>query len=242
MSQSGKSVKFNCSGLSGEYVKYITREITGDHLREIVSLDGDILLFDLTRDIHMGVMKIAVDRFISNPWDARGIVDGLPVDMDFDDEKVRNIFGYGGDGFFSWHENHDAFMDLWKNHYSRFIELIRQKYPTFRLIKFYFTNRLVGENDILFSDGLREFAINNVLRKMYEFSDSLGVDSIDVDEKYFLSDEDGLMAWGGPNNTHYIDETYALIVDGVNQSIMGGEAKWWSTSYVSSLRQSKLGS
>lgn len=221
MSQNEGHIKLDSSELSGDYVKYLTGEITGDHLRDIVNIDSDALIFDFTRDIHMGVMQIEPGRFISNPIDSRGIVEGLPSDTNFDEIKLRKIFGYQGDGIFSWNENSELFLDLWKHHYIKFIEAVQKNYKSIRLVKLYFTDRKLGETETVFGDGTTFPTINNILREMYAFSDRIGVESVSINEKYYISDLGNEVPAGGPEPTHYINETYAMLVEEISASLLG---------------------
>lgn len=96
----------------------VRTEFDRSFLAEVVALQPDILVLDFFGDVHFGVLRTEDGRYVTdNRW------------------KIRPTTWYhaqrdaGGITPVTWIQDRDAYLELWRDAFDRFIALIRAELP-----------------------------------------------------------------------------------------------------------------
>lgn len=219
MAPSGYRLEPMGDAFPAEFRKYWQDDFRKYHLDEIVNSDANVLAFDVTRDIFGASIRLPNGSFVLDPLslgNIMGPLDGLTR------EDVTAVIGR--DYTSLWYFD-DEFLSIWSQSFRSFMEAVSERFDLVILNKIYFTNRLAGSHHPTFCPQSDMDGPNFVLDQLYdEAARYRNVVVNKINNRYFLTGQD--VSWGGPNLTHFVDETLCLFAENLRGMLLG-------SSYVS---------
>ncbi|WP_157235118.1 DUF6270 domain-containing protein [Methylosinus sp. LW4] len=199
--------RFSC--LPPQFLTYLVNDAKKLHLPNLLEIDAELLIFDITRDLRTGVIALSETQFVIDPLEGVNIIEGLTPET-MNEEVFDKIFK-GGERI-SFHANWARFFPLWKRAFARSIEILSRKFSRLVLLEHYFTCKVNGVPYTYdFAPGAAETA-NIALEKMYDFARSFDcVSFVSLPRKLFITGRE--VPWGGPSDTHYLPEVYLLYAE-----------------------------
>ncbi|TDX62230.1 hypothetical protein EDE12_111137 [Methylosinus sp. sav-2] len=199
--------RFSC--LPPEFLTYLVNDAKKLHLPNLLEMDAELLIFDLTRDLRSGVVALSETQFVIDPLEGVHILEGLTPET-MNQDVFDKVFK-GGERI-SFHANWARFFPLWKRAFARSIEILSRKFSRLVLLEHYFTCKVNGVPYTYdFAPGAAEMA-NVALEKMYDFARSFdNISFISLPRKLFITGREA--PWGGPSDTHYLPEVYLLYAE-----------------------------
>jgi hypothetical protein len=209
-----------------EYDRWNVRtEFDRSFLAELVALRPELLVLDFFGDVHFGVVRMDDGRYVTdNRWKIR------PTTWYRDANEAGSITPIG------WRDDHDAYLELWRDAFDRFIALVRAELPGTTVV----LHRGRNTNAVRLPDGstiklqanrsVAPLPVQRANRLWAELDDyaSSRVDRV-IDlraRRYPTYDEH---PWG-PFYVHYVPEYYTSFLDwltDIDDAERGGlQARW----------------
>ena len=211
MSEAVTRSRYKLHDMPIEFVNYFVNDYAKLHRSEIENQQGkNAIVFDITRDLFTGVVKIADESYVMNAAEAVGIVDGLTEDS-MSMEKVKSIIR-SDLKVYGLNQDKDEFFELWKIYFQKLIDFLRSNFDQVIMLKLFFTDKMVsGAVNADLSEGAAK--ANPLLERMYQYAEELNVTTVELEREAYVTGH--YVSWGGPSLTHYVSETTTRLADAV---------------------------
>jgi Family of unknown function (DUF6270) len=197
-----------------DFAGYWLDDFSKHHRDEAFGSDGDILVFDITRDIFCTVLELEDFCYVLDPMSVKDL-------MWYGDSLSHEIINAAiGKAPRRINSLDAGYFEIWKYYFDAFVKSAR-RFDKLILNKLYFTNRLALQEHAQFGDIVYVEKVNAFLDNAYEYIektyDNIHINSI---SRHFMM-SGAEVPWGGPTHTHYISEAIALLSENLRSIIMG---------------------
>lgn len=205
---------------SEEFGRYWHDDFNKSHLDNLKEMDGNVLLFDILRDIWTGVIR-KNNTYVMDPVDGLHFVANIPLDQipEEADSQLR-----AGDQVYNY--KHEDFLDIWKEHVDTFVDVARENFEHVILNKHYLaTHRatngkklVVGKFANIDSDDFSD--VNNLLEEMYSYLSTFEFVRINTISRSLMLTGRHVPLFG-PFPTHFVPEANALFAENLRSYLLG---------------------
>jgi len=205
---------------SEEFARYWHDDFNKSHLDNLKEIDGNVLLFDVLRDIWTGVIR-KNNTYVMDPVDGLHFVANIPIhEVPAEaDSQLR-----AGDQVYNY--KHEDFLDLWKEHVDTFVEIASSKFEHVILNKHYLATHRVKsgrkflEGNFANIDSDDFSTVNNLLEEMYSYLSSFENVRVNTISRSLMLTGRHVPLFG-PFPRHFVPEANALFAENLRSYLLG---------------------